>query len=95
MNRDILEKLVEWKNRPNRKPLILNGARQVGKTYILKEFGEKYFDNVCHIDFYSNENYKNIFERDFDIDRIIAELNAVTSVKIVKGKTLIIFDGFV
>ena len=92
MKRDILENLVEWKNRPNRKPLILNGARQVGKTYILKEFGEKYFDNVCHIDFYSNDNYKNIFERDFDIDRIIAELNAVTSVKIVKGKTLIIFD---
>ena len=53
MKREILEKLVEWKNAPNRKPLILNGARQVGKTYILKEFGEKNFDNVCHIDFYS------------------------------------------
>lgn len=92
MKRDILEKLVEWKNKPNRKPLLLNGARQVGKTYILKEFGEKYFDNVCLIDFYSNENYKNIFERDFNIERIIAELNAVTSVKIMKGKTLIIFD---
>ena len=92
MKRDILEKLIDWKNNPSRKPLILNGARQVGKTYILKEFGEKYFDNVCLIDFYSNENYKNIFEKDFDIERIITELNAVTSVKIVKGKTLIIFD---
>lgn len=92
MKRDILEKLIEWKNKSNRKPLILNGARQVGKTYILKEFGEKYFENVCLIDFNANENYRNIFERDFNIDRIITELNAVTSVKIMQGKTLIIFD---
>lgn len=92
MNREILEKLLEWKNKPNRKPLILNGARQVGKTYILKEFGNQYFDNFCYIDFNSNANYKNIFERDFNIERIITELNAISSVKIVKEKTLIIFD---
>lgn len=92
MKREILEKLIEWKNKPNRKPLILNGARQVGKTYILEEFGKKYFENVCKIDFNSNVSYKNIFERDFNIERIISELNAISSVKIVKEKTLIIFD---
>ena len=92
MKREILEKLIDWKNKPNRKPLILNGARQVGKTYILEEFGKKCFENVCKIDFNSNDNYKNIFERDFNIERIITELNAITSVKIIKGKTLIIFD---
>ena len=92
MKREILEKLVKWKNKPNRKPLILNGARQVGKTYILEEFGKEHFENVCKIDFNNNENYKNIFERDFNIDRIITELNAITSLKIIKGKTLIIFD---
>ena len=92
MKREILEKLVEWKNKPNRKPLILNGARQVGKTYILEEFGKKYFENVCKIDFNSNESYKNIFERDFNVERMITELNAITSVKIMKNKTLIIFD---
>lgn len=51
LKRKILEKLIEWKDKSNRKPLILNGARQVGKTYILKEFGEKYFENVCIVDF--------------------------------------------
>ncbi|MBO6119187.1 MAG: ATP-binding protein [Lachnospiraceae bacterium] len=92
MKREILEKLANWKNSKNRKPLILNGARQVGKTYILKEFGAKYFDNVCYIDFSSNESYKNIFEKDFNIERIITEFNAITSTKIMRGKTLIILD---
>lgn len=92
MKREILEKLANWKNSKNRKPLILTGARQVGKTYILKEFGAKYFDNVCYIDFSSNESYKNIFEKDFNIERIITEFNAITSTKIMRGKTLIILD---
>jgi uncharacterized protein len=63
-----------WKNAANRKPLILQGARQVGKTWLMKTFGQKEFKNVIYLNFESSERIKTLFEADFDIKRIITVL---------------------
>lgn len=92
MERNLFIKLEQWKNKKKRKPLIIQGARQVGKTWIMKEFGKRFFKNTIYINFDNNETMKNVFEIDFDISRI------VSSIKIEYGKsfdpedTLIIFD---
>ena len=62
MKRDIENDLIKWKESSRRKPLMLTGVRQCGKTYVLKEFGEKYFEDTCYINFESNSNYAAIFE---------------------------------
>ena len=62
MERFILKKLLAWKNSPYRKPLILKGVRQVGKTWILKEFGRRYYENTAYFNFDENEEYKQFFE---------------------------------
>ena len=72
MERFILKKLLDWKNSPYRKPLILKGVRQVGKTWILKEFGRRYYENTAYFNFDENEEYKQFFETTKDIDRIQA-----------------------
>ncbi|MCR5608746.1 MAG: ATP-binding protein [Lachnospiraceae bacterium] len=92
MYRDIVVKLEEWKNSKRRKPLLLTGVRQCGKTYVLKEFGQQNFENVCYINFESNEKYAEIFEYDYDVERIIKEIEFIENIKINCGKTLIIFD---
>lgn len=92
MERLILKKLVDWKNSPHRKPLILKGVRQVGKTWILKEFGKQYYDNVAYFNFDENEEYKQFFETTKDVDRILQNLIMVSGQQIVPEKTLIIFD---
>lgn len=84
--------LIEWKNSKNRKPLILKGARQVGKTYILKEFGNKYYNNVAYFNFDYDNGLYSLFENSKNPDRIIEQLSLVNGLKIEKGKTLIIFD---
>ena len=66
MEREILNHLIAWKNKKNRKPLVLMGARQVGKTWIMKEFGKKCFEQTVYINFENNSRLKNIFEDDFD-----------------------------
>ena len=71
MERLILKSLLNWKSSPYRKPLILKGVRQVGKTCILKEFGRLYYDNVAYFNFDENEDYKQFFETTKDIDRIL------------------------
>lgn len=92
MERNLFVKLEQWKNKKKRKPLIIQGARQVGKTWIMKEFGKRFFQNMIYINFDNNETMKKVFEIDFDISRIIS------SIKIDYGKsfdpenTLIIFD---
>lgn len=78
MERKIIEKLREWKKSPNRKPLILAGARQVGKTYILKEFGSKEYENVAYINCDNNEQAKGLFSNGYDIQRIIMAIGAIT-----------------
>lgn len=92
MERFVMEKLVKWKNSPYRKPLILKGVRQVGKTWLLKEFGSRYYENIAYFNFDENEEYKQFFETTKDVDRILQNLMLVSGQKIVPEKTLIIFD---
>ena len=92
MERFILKKLLAWKNSPYRKPLILKGVRQVGKTWILKEFGRRCYENTAYFNFDENEEYKQFFETTKDVDRILQNLMLASGQKIVPEKTLIIFD---
>ncbi len=92
MERAIMPQLLKWKNKKNRKPLIIRGARQVGKTWIMKEFGRVHFENVVYINFDNNENMKNIFEMDYDIKRIVSALQIEAGCKIQADNTLLIFD---
>lgn len=92
MYRNITEQLKEWKNRDRRKPLILAGARQVGKTYILKEFGKQEFANVAYINCDNNDLVRDLFLHDYDMRRIILAIGAITQQEIEPGKTLIILD---
>ena len=92
MKRNVFEKLLEWKQKKNRKPLILNGARQVGKTYILRAFGEECYEKVAYINCDKNELLQKIFEQDYDIQRILLSLSALVHFNIEPENTLIIFD---
>lgn len=91
MKRKIYNQLLEWKNSPNRKPLILYGARQTGKTWILKEFGSNEYNNLAYINCDNNPELENLFS-DFDIDRIIRVLSAYCNEIINKDDTLIVLD---
>lgn len=92
MKRFIMKKLIDWKNSKDRKPLILKGARQVGKTYILKEFGENNYDNVAYFNFDHDDGLENLFLNTKDPKRIIEQLSLVIGKKISPESTLIIFD---
>lgn len=92
MERLIIKKLEQWKNSPNRKPLILRGARQVGKTWVMKEFGRRYFKSVAYINFDNNSAMKAAFETDFDIKRLLLAISAQTGISVKPDETLIIFD---
>lgn len=92
MERQIMSRFVEWKNSPYRKPLILKGVRQVGKTWILKEFGKRYYENTAYFNFDENEEYKQFFETTKDVERILQNLMLASDQKIMPEKTLIIFD---
>lgn len=92
MQRSAMNKLISWKNSDKRKPLIVNGARQVGKTWLLKTFGEENYTNVAYISFYNNQRAKNIFDNDFDMNRIILSLQLESNVNISPNNTLIILD---
>lgn len=92
MERLLLKKLKKWKNFPYRKPLILKGVRQVGKTWILKEFGKRYYENTAYFNFDEQEEYRQFFETTKDVDRILQNLMLASGQKILPEKTLIIFD---
>ncbi len=92
MYRSQLEKLIEWKNDKNKKPLIIRGARQVGKTWIMKEFGEKQYKNYAYINLDKNSRMEQLFSGDFNIDRIIQGLKLESGVNITATDSLIIFD---
>lgn len=93
MERDIMKQLVAWKDSPDRKPLLVTGVRQCGKTYILKEFGNKYFEDTAYFYFEGNRGLISVFEYDLDPVRILRELGSIVRGKeIIPGKTLIIFD---
>lgn len=91
MKRYVLEHLITWKNTKNRKPLIIQGARQVGKTWLVQEFGKTQYEKVAYINFDAPKNCK-IFDEDYDISRIILLIEIETGLKINPDNTLIIFD---
>ncbi|MFN4145881.1 MAG: ATP-binding protein [Runella sp.] len=92
MKRAIYEDLLRWKNSPNRKPLILQGARQVGKTWLMRELGNNEFEQVVYLNFESSQRLKSLFSVDFDIVRIISIIEIEANQKIDPDKTLLIFD---
>ena len=92
MERLIIKKLLAWKNSKYRKPLILKGVRQVGKTWLLKEFGKRYYENTAYFNFDENEEYKQFFETTKDVERILQNLTLASGQKITPENTLIIFD---
>ena len=92
MKRELESKLLAWKNNSARKPLIVMGARQVGKTYLLQQFGNNHYDHVAYINCDNNPRVANLFTEDYDMERIILAIGAITSVPIIAGKTLIILD---
>lgn len=92
MYRDAIEKLEKWKSRKNRKPLIVRGARQVGKTWLMREFGRKNYEKCAYISMDENERMENVFRDAFDIDRILLALEIEAGFKITPEDTLIIFD---
>ena len=92
MYRSAINALLQWKNKDNRKPLIIMGARQVGKTWLMKEFGRTNYEKVAYISFYNNKRMDEVFQNDFDIKRIIMNLNIEAGVTITPEDTLIILD---
>ena len=92
MKRRIYGALLKWKNSHGRKPLVLEGARQVGKTFILKEFGEAEYDNLIYLNCDNNEFMRTLFENDFDMERVLRAISAYTNQSIKAGKTLLFID---
>ena len=92
MERQLLSELVTWKSKYNRKPLIIQGARQVGKTWIMKEFGKRCFKHTVYINFDNNPRMKLVFEQDYDISRIISALKIEHGSNFKAEDTLLIFD---
>lgn len=92
MERQIINKLIKWKEYPFRRPLILTGIRQVGKTWTLKEFGRLHYDNTAYFNFGENENYKQFFEGTKDIKRMLQNLMMASGQRIEPERTLVIFD---
>ncbi len=92
MKRALINDLIKWKNKKNRKPLILKGVRQCGKTYLLKTFGKENYSSVAYFNFEENENLKTVFEKDYDTSRIILELGLFAGQTIKPNETLVIFD---
>lgn len=92
MKRLVEQRLLQWKNSANRKPLLIYGARQIGKTYSMLAFGKEHYANTVYCNFESTSDLHAVFERDLDPNRIIAAISAMYGVQIQKGTTLIIFD---
>jgi predicted AAA+ superfamily ATPase len=92
MRRDIYEKLLAWKSSPRRKPLLLQGARQTGKTFILKEFGRNEYENVAYCNFEEDPGLSQFFQRDLNPERILKELSIYMNLDIQPGAYLLIFD---
>ena len=92
MERFAIKKMLAWKQSSRRKPLILKGVRQVGKTWILKEFGKRYYKNVAYFNFDENEEFKQFFETTKDVSRILQNLMLASGQQILPGETLVIFD---
>ncbi len=93
MERNAMDKLRSWKSKKHRKPLLITGVRQCGKTYLIKSFAESDFNDIAYLNFDGNEGLKSVFDYDFNTKRIIDELGSVVlGKKIIPGTTLVVFD---
>lgn len=92
MERLVMKRLVAWKKSPYRKPLILKGGRQVGKTWLLKELGRRYYENMAYFNFDENPEYRDFFKTTKDVYRIVPNLAMASGQQILPGKTLLVFD---
>ncbi|MEL7568553.1 MAG: AAA family ATPase, partial [Dehalobacterium sp.] len=92
MYRTAIEELYKWKAKQNKKPLIIRGARQVGKTWLMKEFGSAAFERTVYISFDNNQRMKDLFSPDLDVERIVTGLELYSGQKIDPTNTLLIFD---
>lgn len=92
MQRTAILKLKEWKESKNHKPIIIEGARQVGKTWLMKEFGKQYYEQVVYLHFDNNQKLTALFENDYEIPRLIEGFEILSGIKINPDNTLIIFD---
>jgi predicted AAA+ superfamily ATPase len=93
MERKLMSELIKWKDRKGRKPLLLEGARQVGKTWLLKEFGKRYFKNVAYVNFQNpSQELIDLFNGSIEPQRLITMLELMMNIKISPSETLLIFD---
>ena len=92
LKRNAIEDLIKWKSSEERKPMVLKGARQVGKTWLMKEFGKNYYSSYVYFNFDEEDELKSIFEVNKNPYRIIELLSMIAGEKIIPGETLIIFD---
>ena len=94
MKRQVFAQLIDWKNTPNdrRKPLILEGARQTGKTWLARELGKTEFSELIEINFEKMVEARNLFEANFDLNRILLAIHALTGRRVIAGETLLFFD---
>ncbi|TVR88782.1 MAG: ATP-binding protein [Saprospirales bacterium] len=92
MKRKLENKLLEWKKHDKRKPVLLHGARQVGKTWMMKYFGESHFDQYLYINFEKEMRYRDLFKESLDPQRVLVALEILTGKKVIPGQTLLLFD---
>lgn len=92
MKRNAIQELIKWKNSTDRKPMVLKGARQVGKTWLMKEFGTNYYENYVYFNFDEEEELKSVFQTNKNPHRIVELLSLIAGEKIIPEKTLVIFD---
>lgn len=92
MDRILYQNLLKWKDAENRKPLLLDGARQVGKTWLLQHFGQTAFENMVYLNCDGDTQIRKIFENNYDIRRILTEISAFTECRITEGRTLLVLD---
>ena len=92
MHRESINELIKWKNSKRRKPLVLEGARQVGKTWLVKEFARLHYKNIAYVNFEEQQYLRDLFEQDYDVKRILSAIGAATHVQCVAGETLIFLD---
>jgi len=92
MQRDLFQHLIKWKTKADRKPLIIRGARQVGKTWLMKEFGKTHYKNIAYVNFETALSLRHIFESGFVAEKLIMALQIETGIEIIASDTLIIFD---
>lgn len=92
MYREAINELIKWKESKRRKPLVLEGARQVGKTWLVKEFARLYYKNIAYVNFEEQQYIRSLFEQDYDTNRILSAISAATHTHCEPGKTLIFLD---